>query len=91
MFGCAIDGQKSAEGEAEMAERFGEPMPGDWEFRQFMAIRPIGDADEETTAKLRHGVLPESFLRGRRVGGLGCWAADGPPATKLFAKWSTAR
>jgi hypothetical protein len=53
VFGCAIDGEKSAEGEAEMAERFGEPLPGQWEFRQFMVVRPIGDADAETTAKLR--------------------------------------
>lgn len=52
-FGCAIDGQKCPDGEAEMAENFGRPMLGDWEFRQFMAIRPVGDADEATTAKLR--------------------------------------
>jgi hypothetical protein len=52
-FGCAIDGYKSAEGEAEMAEKFGEPIPGDWEFRQVMVVRPVGDTDDETTAKLR--------------------------------------
>jgi hypothetical protein len=52
-FGCAIDGQKCADGEAEMAERFGGPLPGDWEFRQFMVVRSIGDADEEMTKKLR--------------------------------------
>jgi hypothetical protein len=60
MFGCAIDGQKCPDGEAEMAERFGGPMPGDWEFRQFMVVRPMGDADEETTAKLR-AMYAESY------------------------------
>lgn len=53
VFGCAIDGQKSAEGEAEMAQKFGEPLAGAWEFRQFLLARPVGDADEATTAELR--------------------------------------
>lgn len=53
VFGCAIDGQKSARGEAEMAHKFGEPLPGEWEFRQFLAVRPTGDADPATTAELR--------------------------------------
>src|SRR5262249_45156618 len=53
VFGCAIDGQKSAEGESEMARKFGEPLPGEWEFRQFFAVRPVGDADPATTAELR--------------------------------------
>lgn len=53
VFGCAIDGQKSAQGEAEMADKFGEAPPGEWEFRQFLAVRPAGDADPAVTAELR--------------------------------------
>ena len=53
VFGCAIDGQKSAQGEAEMASKFGDGLPGDWEFRQFLVLRPAGDADPATTADLR--------------------------------------
>jgi hypothetical protein len=55
IFGCSIDGRKSAEGEAEMAHKFGEPPPppGQWEFRQFIVIRPVGAADQGVTAELR--------------------------------------
>jgi hypothetical protein len=62
VFGCAIDGQKSAQGEAEMAHKFGKPLPGEWEFRQFLAVRPVGDADPAVTAELREraaGAFPE--------------------------------
>jgi hypothetical protein len=60
VFGCAIDGQKSPEGEAEMAQKFGEPPPGGWEFRQFLVARPVGDADPAVTAELRARVA-EAF------------------------------
>ena len=53
VFGCSIDGQKSAQAEAEMSSKFGEPLAGEWEFRQFHAVRPIGDADPQTTAQFR--------------------------------------
>ena len=52
-FGVSIDGQKSREAEAEIATKFGPPPPGEWEFRQFLAVRHTGDADEKTTAELR--------------------------------------
>ena len=52
VFGCAIDGQKSQQGTAEMSHKFGEPLPGEWEFRQFLAVRPVGDADPKLTAEL---------------------------------------
>lgn len=53
VFGCSIDGHKSQQAEAEMSHKFGEPLPGDWEFRQFIAVRPVGDADPQVTAELR--------------------------------------
>ena len=52
-FGCAVDGHKSEQGEAEMSGKFGEPPAGDWEFRQFVVVHPAGDADPATTADLR--------------------------------------
>lgn len=59
VFGCAIDGAKSADGEAEMQKKFreGGPLPGQWEFRQFFVYRPAGEADEETARQLREQVL----------------------------------
>ncbi|MGN6727138.1 MAG: DUF6348 family protein [Tepidisphaeraceae bacterium] len=53
VFGCSIDGQKSPQAEAEMSRKFGEPLSGEWEFRQFLAVRPMGDADPQVTAELR--------------------------------------
>ena len=47
------DGQKAADAEAEMRHKFGEPQPGEWEFRQFLVVHPIGDADPKITADLR--------------------------------------
>jgi hypothetical protein len=52
-FGCSVSGQKDRHAEAEMAEKFGEPIPGPWQFRQFLVIRPTGEADPETTAELK--------------------------------------
>jgi hypothetical protein len=52
-FAVSIDGRKDPSPEAEMAQKFGPPPPGEWEFRQFLAIRHTGDADETTTAELR--------------------------------------
>ena len=53
VFGCAIDGHKSPQGEREMSHKFGQPLAGEWEFRQFLAVRPLGDADRVVTAELR--------------------------------------
>jgi hypothetical protein len=52
-FGCSIDGHKSPEAETEMAEKFGEPIAGDWEFRQFLIAHPIGEATGEVASDLR--------------------------------------
>jgi hypothetical protein len=54
-FGCSIDGVKSEEAEAEMREKFlqGGEVPGEWEFRQFFVLRPAGEADAQTAARLR--------------------------------------
>src|SRR5258706_5109895 len=52
-FGCSIDGQKSAEAEAEMSRKFGDAIPGDWEFRQFLIVQPIGEATDDVANELR--------------------------------------
>jgi hypothetical protein len=45
--GCSIDGAQSSEAEAEMREKLLEDgeVAGVWEFRQFFALRPVGEAD----------------------------------------------
>lgn len=53
VFGCAINGHKSPQAEAEMSCKFGDPPPGDWEFRQFLVVRPLDDADQTITEELR--------------------------------------
>jgi len=53
VFRCVIDGHRSTSGEAEVSRKFGEPPPGEWEFRQFLVLRPMGDADSVITAGLR--------------------------------------
>ncbi len=54
ILGCAIDGARSGPGEAEMYAKFlaqGAPE-GPWEFHQFLALRPAGDADPRLAADL---------------------------------------
>lgn len=65
IFGCSIDGQKSAPAEAEMAAKFGEPPPGHWEFCQFIVVRPAGEADPATAAALRDRAA-EAFPQRKR-------------------------
>ncbi len=49
VFGCVVDGSKSPEAEAELRARFeAAPVPGEWEFRQFAALLPVGQAAEPT-------------------------------------------
>ena len=54
-FGCSIDGVKSFEAEAEMHKKFveKEAVPGDWEFRQFLALYPSGLSEQETAVLLK--------------------------------------
>lgn len=52
-FGCSLSGQKLADAEAEMTRKFGSAISADWQFRQFMVIRPADVVDQEIVDKLR--------------------------------------
>jgi hypothetical protein len=63
-FGCAIDGRKAPQAEAEMAEKFQlkAPVAGSWEFRQFLVMLPGGEPDAELAATARRAAaqhIPE--------------------------------
>jgi hypothetical protein len=64
-FGCSIDGQKSPEAEAEMARKFGtvDTTPRDWEFRQFLVLRPACGVDPALNAKLQEKMKQVSAQR----------------------------
>jgi hypothetical protein len=72
-FGVSIDGQKHPGAEAEMARKFGEAVPGEWEFRQFFVVRHTGDADEQTTAELR-ARASETFGEEKAARGKSWWS-----------------
>ena len=54
ILGCAIDGARSGAGEAEMYAKFLDrgAADGAWEFHQFLALRPAGEADPTLAADL---------------------------------------
>ena len=60
ILGCAIDGARSAPGEAEMYAKFPrqDAPDADWEFQQFLALRPAGDADPRSRPTSSHGLKP---------------------------------
>jgi len=62
VFGCSIDGQKSAKAEAEMHRKFGDDvdLTQAFEFRQFFAMRPTAPVSATTERLLRHEVSRSS-------------------------------
>lgn len=56
---CAMDGERSEEGEAALRSLLRDAPPAPWELRQFIVARPTGDADPRVAASLRALAKPE--------------------------------